>query len=105
MSKRLSISWLQSPSAVTLELKKIESLTVSIFPIYYTLVGILKARILVVRFKPFTPQGEARSWGVSSQLYGNISREFIVRTFLSLSYLFILMWVFSHSSDVRELLN
>ena len=30
MSKRLSISWLQSPSAVILELKKINSLTVSI---------------------------------------------------------------------------
>ena len=65
-----------------------------------TLVDILKARILVVWFKPFTPQGEARSWGVFSQLYGTISREFIVRTCFSLSYLFILMWVFSHSSDV-----
>ena len=34
-SKRLLISWLQSPSAVILELKKIKSVTVSIFfPIY-----------------------------------------------------------------------
>ena len=31
-SKCLSISWLQSPSAVTLELKKIESVTVFIVP-------------------------------------------------------------------------
>src|SRR5574341_998058 len=31
MSKRLLISWLQSPSAVILEHKKIKSLTVSIF--------------------------------------------------------------------------
>ena len=31
-SKRLLISWLQSPSAVTLELKKIKSVTVSIVP-------------------------------------------------------------------------
>ena len=31
-SKCLSVSWLQSPSAVTLELKKIESVTVFIVP-------------------------------------------------------------------------
>ena len=31
-SKRLLISWLQSPSAVILESKKIKSATVSIFP-------------------------------------------------------------------------
>ena len=34
-SKRLLISWLQSPSAVILELKKIKSDTVSLFPIYF----------------------------------------------------------------------
>ena len=34
-SKHLLISWLQSPSAVMLELKKIKSITISIFfPIY-----------------------------------------------------------------------
>ena len=33
-NKRLLISWLQSPSAVILEPKKIQSATVSIFPIY-----------------------------------------------------------------------
>ena len=33
-SKRLLISWLQSPSVVILEPKKIKSLTVSLFPIY-----------------------------------------------------------------------
>ena len=31
-SKHLLISWLQSPSAVILELKKVKSLTVSIIP-------------------------------------------------------------------------
>ena len=31
-SKRLLISWLQSPSAVTLELRKIKSVTASIVP-------------------------------------------------------------------------
>ena len=31
-SKRVSVSWLQSPSAVILEPKKIKSVTVSIFP-------------------------------------------------------------------------
>ena len=31
-SKRLLVSWLQSPSAVILELKKVKSLTVSIVP-------------------------------------------------------------------------
>ena len=34
-SKRLLISWLQSPSAVILEPKKIKSATVSSFPIYF----------------------------------------------------------------------
>ena len=34
-SKGLLISWLQSPSAVILEPKKIKSLTVSIFPLIY----------------------------------------------------------------------
>ena len=40
-SKRLSIFWLQSPSAVTLEPKKIESVTVStVFPsICYEVMG------------------------------------------------------------------
>ena len=33
-SKRLLISWLQSPSAVIWEPKKIKSVTVSSFPIY-----------------------------------------------------------------------
>ena len=34
-SKRLFISWLQSPSAVILEPKKIKSATVSSFPVYF----------------------------------------------------------------------
>ena len=34
-SKRLLISWLQSPSAVILETKKIKSVTVHCFPIYF----------------------------------------------------------------------
>ena len=40
-SKRLLISWLQSPSAVTLELKKIESVTVFIVSpsIYHEMMG------------------------------------------------------------------
>ena len=40
-SKRLLISWLQSPSAVILEPKKIKSLTVSIVSpfIYYEVMG------------------------------------------------------------------
>ena len=36
-SKHLLISWLHSPSAVILELKKLISVTVSIFPIYFPL--------------------------------------------------------------------
>ena len=41
-SKRLLISWLQSPSIVILEPKKIKSLTVSIAPpsIYYEVMGV-----------------------------------------------------------------
>ena len=40
-SKRLLISWLQSPSAVILEPKKIKSLTVSVVstPIYHEVMG------------------------------------------------------------------
>ena len=47
-SKRLSISWLQSPSAVTLEPRKIKSVTVStVSPsICHEVMG-LEARILV----------------------------------------------------------
>ena len=47
-SKRLLISWLQSPSAVILEPKEIKSLTVSIVSssIYHEVMG-LDARILV----------------------------------------------------------
>lgn len=59
----------------------------------------LKARVLDVGSKPFTPQGETRNWGVSSQLYGMVSREFMVRACLK-PFLPILMWVFSHSSDM-----
>ena len=44
-SKRLLISWLQSPSAVILELKKIKSATVSP-PIFHEVMG-LDAKILV----------------------------------------------------------
>ena len=58
-SKRLLISWLQSPSAVILEPKKIKSVTVSIvFPsIYHEALG-LDAMILVfcmLSFKPMFP--------------------------------------------------
>ena len=48
-SKRLLISWLQSPSAVILEPKKIKSVTVSIVSpsIYHEVIG-LDAIILVI---------------------------------------------------------
>ena len=47
-SKRLLISWLQSPSAVILEPKKIKSVTVSTFSLYiYHEVMALDAMILV----------------------------------------------------------
>ena len=49
-SKRLLISWLQSPSAVNLEPKKIKSVTVSIVspPICYEVMGV-EAMILVFK--------------------------------------------------------
>ena len=55
-SKRLLISWLQSPSAVTLEPPKIKSLTVSIvFPsIFHEVMG-LDAMILVFWMLSFKP--------------------------------------------------
>ena len=55
-SKRLLISWLQSPSAVILEPKKIKSVTVSIFspPICHEVMG-LDAMILVFTVLSFKP--------------------------------------------------
>ena len=55
-SKRLLISWLQSPSAVILEHKKIKSVTVSIVSpsICHEVMG-LDAMILVFRMLSFKP--------------------------------------------------
>ena len=68
-SKRLFISWLQSPSAVILEPKKIKSVTVSIvFPsIYHEVMG-PDAMILVfcmLSFKPTFPSPLSLSSGGS----------------------------------------
>ena len=55
-SKRLLISWPQSPSAVILEAKKIKSVTVSVVSpsIFHKVMG-LDATILVFRMLSFKP--------------------------------------------------
>jgi len=55
-SKRLLISWLQSPSAVILEPKKRKSVTASTFSpsVYHVVMG-LDAMILVFRMLNFKP--------------------------------------------------
>ena len=55
-SKCLLISWLQSPSSVILEPKKIKSVTVSIFPIYLSWSDVTGLSIHHERFK----QGKSR---------------------------------------------
>ena len=69
-SKRLLISWLQSPSAVILEAKKINSATVStVFPsIYHEVMG-LDAMILVFSMLSFKPTFSRSSFTLIKRLF------------------------------------
>ena len=71
-SKRLLISWLQSPSAVILEPKKIESVTVSIVSpsICYEVMG-LDARILVFCMLSFKPMFSLSSLTCIKRLFSS----------------------------------
>ena len=70
MSKHLLISWLQSPSTMILEPKKIKSVTVSTFPpsIYHEVIG-LDATIFVFWMLSFQP---AFSLSSSPSLRGSL---------------------------------
>ena len=73
-SKRLLISWLQSPSAVILESKKIKSLTLCIVspPICYELIG-LDSRILVFWMSSFKPAFTLSSFTIIKKLFSSFS--------------------------------
>ena len=72
MSKHLLISWLQSPSAVILEPKKINSVTVSIVSpsIYHEVMG-PDAMILVFRMLSFKPTFSLSSFTFIKRLFSS----------------------------------
>ena len=71
-SKPLSISWLQSPSAVILEPKKIKSLTLSIFSpsIYHEVMG-PDAMFLVLLMLCFKPALSVSSFTLIKRLFSS----------------------------------
>ena len=70
-SKRLLISWLQSPSAVILEPKKIKSVPASIFfPIFHQVMG-LDAMILVFWMLSFKPTFSLFSFILIKRLFSS----------------------------------
>ena len=73
-SKRLSISWLQSPSAVILEPRKIKSATVSIISpsIYHEVMG-RGGMILVFRLLSFKPTFSLSSFTFIKSLFSSSS--------------------------------
>ena len=73
-SKHLSISWLQSPSAVIWETKKIKSVTVSTVPpsIYHEVMG-LDAMIFVVWMLSFKPAFSLSSFTFIMRLFSSFS--------------------------------
>ena len=77
-SKRLLISWLQSPSAVILEPKKIKSVTVSIvFPSICHEAMRLDAMILVFRMLSFKPAFSFSSFTFIKRLFSSSSHSAI----------------------------
>ena len=90
-SKNLLISWLQSPSAVILEPKKIESVTVSTFPppIYLYQVMGPDAMILVFQTLSFKPAFSLSSFSFIKKLFSYSSLSTI--RVVSSAYLRILI--------------
>ena len=91
-SKRLLISWLQSPSAVILEPKKIKSLTVSIVSpsICHEVMG-PDAMILVFWMLGFEPTFSPSSYPFIKRLFGSSSLSAI--RVVSFAYLRLLMFL------------
>ena len=90
-SKRLLISWLQSPSAVILEPKKIKSLTVSIVSpsIWHEVMG-LDARILVFWMLSFKPAFSLSYFTFIERLFSSSLSAIRV---VSLAYLRLLIFL------------
>ena len=90
-SKRLLISWLQSPSAVILELKKIKALTVSIVSpsICLEVMG-LDAMILVFRMLSFKPTFSLSSFTFIKRLFSYLLSAISV---VSSAYLRLLIFL------------
>ena len=91
-SKRLLISWLQSPSAVILEPPKIKSLTISIvsLSIYHEVTG-LDAMILVFCMLSFKPGFSLSSFTSIENLFSS-SYLFAIRV-VSSAYLVLLIFL------------
>ena len=102
-SKRLLISWLQSPSAVILEPKKIKSVTVSIvFPsICHEVMG-LDAMILVSWMLSFTPTFSLSSYTFIKRLFSSS----LLSAIMMVCHLHIWgYWYFSWQSWFQLVLN
>ena len=91
-SKRLLILWLQSPSTVILEAKKIKSVTVSTFPpsIWHEVTG-LDAMILVFWMLNFKPAFSLSSFTFIKRLFGSSSLSAI--KVVSSAYLRLLIFL------------
>ena len=91
MNKRLLISWLQSPPAVILEPKKIQSLTVSIFSpfVCHEVIG-LDAIILVFLILSFKPPFSLSSFTFIRRLFSSLL--FAIRV-VSSAYLRLLIFL------------
>ena len=74
-SKRLLISWLQSPSAVILEPRKIKSATVSSFPVYLPWSDGPDAMILVFWMLSFKPTFSLSSFTFIKRLFFTFCRK------------------------------
>ena len=90
-SKRLLISWLQSPSAVNLKLKKINSVTVSIVSpsIYHEVIG-PDALILVFLMLRFKPASSLSSFTFIKRLFSSLPSAIRV---VSSAYLRLLIFL------------
>ena len=90
-SKCLLISWLQSPSAVILELKKIKSVIASIFfPIFHQVMG-LEAMIIVFWMLSFKPTFSLSSLSSRGSL--------VLRCFLPLGCCYLHIWSYWYFSQ------
>ena len=100
-SKRLLISWLQSPSAVILEPKKIKSVTISTVSPFICHEGIeLDAMILIFWMLNFNPTFSLSSFTFIKRLFSSSLSAIRVVSVAYLSY-----WYFSRQSWFQLVLH